>query len=61
VQQGFSQLLTSVLTLVGVLGMMFWISPLLAAVSLVTIPLVVAVTLVIARRWHGYGTDGPVS
>jgi ABC-type multidrug transport system fused ATPase/permease subunit len=49
-QQGFSQLLTSVLTIFGVLGMMFWISPLLAAVSLVTIPLAVAVTFVIARR-----------
>ena len=49
-QQGFSQLLTSVLTIVGVPGMMFWISPLLAAVSLVTIPLAVAVTLVVARR-----------
>jgi len=49
-QQGFSQLLTSVLTIIGVLGMMFWISPLLAAVSLVIIPLAVGVTLVIARR-----------
>jgi ATP-binding cassette, subfamily B, multidrug efflux pump len=49
-QQGFSQLLTSVLTIFGVLGMMFWISPLLAAVSLVTIPLAVAITFVIARR-----------
>ena len=49
-QQGFSQLLTSVLTIFGVMGMMFWISPLLAAVSLVTIPLAVAVTFVIARR-----------
>ena len=49
-QQGFSQLLTSVLTIIGVLGMMFWISPLLAAVSLVTIPLAVAVTFAIARR-----------
>ena len=49
-QQGFSQLLTSVLTIIGVLGMMFWISPLLAAVSLVTIPLAVTVTFVIARR-----------
>jgi ATP-binding cassette subfamily B multidrug efflux pump len=49
-QQGFSQLLTSVLTIIGVLGMMFWISPLLAAISLVTIPLAVVVTLVIARR-----------
>jgi ATP-binding cassette subfamily B multidrug efflux pump len=50
VQQGLSQLLTSVLTIVGVLGMMFWISPLLAAVSAVTIPLAIAVTLLIARR-----------
>ncbi len=49
-QQGFSQLLTSVLTIFGVLGMMFWISPLLAAVSLITIPLAVAITFVIARR-----------
>src|SRR3984885_1685597 len=49
-QQGLSQLLTSVLTVTGVLGMMFWISPLLAAVSLVTIPLTIGVTLIIARR-----------
>ena len=49
-QQGLSQLLISVLTICGVLGMMFWISPLLAAVSLVTIPLAIVVTLVIARR-----------
>jgi ATP-binding cassette, subfamily B, multidrug efflux pump len=49
-QQGFSQLLTSVLTIFGVLGMMFWISPLLAAVSLVIIPMAVVITLVIARR-----------
>jgi ATP-binding cassette subfamily B protein len=50
IQQGLSQLLTSVLTIVGVLGMMFWISPLLAAVSAVTIPLAIAITFVIARR-----------
>jgi ATP-binding cassette, subfamily B, multidrug efflux pump len=49
-QQGFSQLMTSVLTIFGVLGMMFWISPLLAAVSLVIIPMAVVITLVIARR-----------
>jgi ABC-type multidrug transport system fused ATPase/permease subunit len=49
-QQGLSQLLTSVLTVIGVLAMMFWISPLLAAVSLVTIPLAVVVTFLIARR-----------
>jgi ATP-binding cassette, subfamily B, multidrug efflux pump len=49
-QQGLSQLLSSVLTIVGVLGMMFWISPLLAAVSMITVPLAIVITLVIARR-----------
>jgi ATP-binding cassette subfamily B multidrug efflux pump len=49
-QQGLSQLLTSVLTIVGVLGMMFWISPLLAAVSAVTIPLAIVITVLIAKR-----------
>ena len=49
-QQGMSQILTSVLTVVGVMGMMFWISPLLALISLVTVPLTVVVTLLVARR-----------
>jgi len=49
-QQGLSQLLTSVLTIIGVMGMMFWISPLLAAVSVITIPLALVVTFLIARR-----------
>jgi ATP-binding cassette subfamily B multidrug efflux pump len=49
-QQGLNQLLTSVLTIIGVMGMMFWISPLLAAVSVITIPLAVVVTFLIARR-----------
>jgi ATP-binding cassette subfamily B multidrug efflux pump len=50
IQQGLSQLLTSLLTIVGVMGMMFWISPLLAVVCAVTIPLALVVTLFIARR-----------
>jgi len=49
-QQGMSQILTSILTVVGVMGMMFWISPLLAVISLVTVPMTVVVTLLIARR-----------
>ena len=49
-QQGFNQLLTSVLTIIGVMGMMFWISPLLAAVSVITIPVAVVVTFLIARH-----------
>jgi ATP-binding cassette, subfamily B, multidrug efflux pump len=50
IQQGLSQLLTSVLTVAGVLGMMFWISPLLAAVSVLIVPLAIVVTTVIVRR-----------
>jgi ATP-binding cassette subfamily B protein len=43
-------LLTSVLTIVGVLGMMIWISPLLALVSVITIPAAMVVTFFIAKR-----------
>jgi len=39
-----------VLTVVGVLGMMFWISPLLAAVSAITIPLAIVTTFLVAKR-----------
>jgi ATP-binding cassette subfamily B protein len=50
IQQGLSQLLTSVLTIAGVLGLMFWISPLLAAVCVIVVPLALVITFVIARR-----------
>jgi len=49
-QEGLSPLVTSVLTVLGVLGLMFWISPLLAAVSLIVVPLAFVVTKMIARR-----------
>ena len=49
-QQGLSQLLTSILTIGGVLGIMFWISPLLAVVSAITIPLAIVVTFLVAKR-----------
>ena len=49
-QQGLSQILTSALTVIGVLAMMIWISPLLAAISLVIIPATAAVTIVIGKR-----------
>jgi ATP-binding cassette subfamily B protein len=49
-QQGLSQILTSTLTVIGVLAMMFWISPLLAVISLVIIPATVVVTIIIGRR-----------
>jgi ATP-binding cassette subfamily B protein len=49
-QQTMSQLLSSLLTLVGVLTMMLVISPVLALVALVSVPLSVLVTRLIARR-----------
>ncbi|HSK48279.1 MAG TPA: ABC transporter ATP-binding protein [Coriobacteriia bacterium] len=48
--QSLTQIITAVLTIIGVLAMMFWISPLLAAVSLLTLPLSVLVTMMIAKR-----------
>jgi ATP-binding cassette subfamily B multidrug efflux pump len=49
-QQTLSQTLTSLLTVVGVLTMMLIISPLLAIVALVAVPLSLVVTMVIAKR-----------
>ncbi|MHB1323012.1 MAG: ABC transporter ATP-binding protein [Coriobacteriia bacterium] len=49
-QQSATQIINSLLTIIGVLGMMFWISPLLAAISLLVIPASVVVTMFIARR-----------
>lgn len=49
-QQTLSQALTSLLTVIGVVTMMFILSPLLALVALVTIPLTLVVTAVIAKR-----------
>jgi ATP-binding cassette subfamily B multidrug efflux pump len=49
-QQTFSQLVTSLLTIVGVLGVMIWISPLLALIALITVPVSVWVTTRIGKR-----------
>lgn len=49
-QQSLSQIVTSVLTIIGVLTMMFLISPLLALVSLVTVPLSVFAAAAIGKR-----------
>ncbi|MET0316506.1 MAG: ABC transporter ATP-binding protein [Rhodococcus fascians] len=49
-QQTLSQLITGILTVVGILGMMIWISPLLALVALLTVPASFLVTAVIAKR-----------
>jgi ATP-binding cassette subfamily B multidrug efflux pump len=49
-QQSLSQMLMSVLTVVAVLAMMVSISPLLAVIALVSVPLSVALTRAIATR-----------
>ncbi|MEU0695472.1 ABC transporter ATP-binding protein [Streptomyces niveus] len=63
-QQTMGQLINSLLTIVGVLGMMLWISPLLALVALVTVPVSVLVATKVGKRsqphfvqqWKSTGT-----
>ena len=45
-----TQAITSVLTVVGVLLIMFTISPLLAVISLLVVPIAIVTTVLIARR-----------
>ncbi|GAA2287729.1 multidrug ABC transporter ATP-binding protein [Streptomyces ruber] len=49
-QQSLGQLVNSLLTIVGVLVMMFWVSPLLALVALVTVPLSLVVATRVGKR-----------
>jgi ATP-binding cassette subfamily B multidrug efflux pump len=49
-QQSISQAVTSLLTVVGVLVMMFLLSPVLALIALVTVPLTLVTTALIAKR-----------
>jgi ATP-binding cassette subfamily B protein len=49
-QQGLTQIITSVFTIIGILVMMLWISPLLALISFLVVPVSVVVTMLIARR-----------
>ena len=48
-----SQLLTSLMTVIAVLAMMFWISPLLALIALVSVPVSLLVTRAIMQRSQG--------
>ena len=49
-QQSLTQIITSFATIVGVLAMMFWISPMLAVISLLVLPTAAVLTMVIARQ-----------
>ena len=49
-QQVLTQIISSLLMLVGVLAMMFWISPLLAVISLVILPVSAVLAMIIAKQ-----------
>ena len=49
-QQTLSQMITSILMVIGTLAMMFWISPLLTIIALVTIPVAIAITGAVMKR-----------
>ncbi|BDZ60294.1 fatty acid ABC transporter ATP-binding/permease protein [Demequina sediminis] len=49
-QQTLSQLFTSVLTVIGIVGMMLWISPLLAGIAILSIPLTLVIVAQVAKR-----------
>ncbi|MEV2225164.1 ABC transporter ATP-binding protein [Nocardia vinacea] len=49
-QQTMSQLILSLFSVVGILVMMLWISPLLALIALLTVPAAIVVTTQIAKR-----------
>ena len=51
---GFGQLLTGVLTILGTLGFLFWLSPILALIVLLVTPLSLFGARFIAKRSHGY-------
>jgi ATP-binding cassette subfamily B protein len=52
-QQSLTQLITSLLTVIGVLVLMLTISPILAVVSLLAVPVSIFVTVLIAGRSQG--------
>jgi ATP-binding cassette subfamily B protein len=49
-QQSLTQLITSVLTIIGVLILMLTISPILAVISILSVPVSIFITVLIARR-----------
>jgi ATP-binding cassette subfamily B multidrug efflux pump len=56
-QQSLGQIITSAVTILGVIVMMFTISPLLSAITLVVLPLSFAMTRIIAPRSQKYFGD----
>lgn len=55
--QLLNQLIMSVLMLSGALAMMLWISPLLALIALVSVPVSALITVLVARRSQAHFTE----
>ena len=53
-QQSMTQLITSVVTIVGILIMMLTISPIMTLIALVTLPVCVVLTIIIAKKSQKY-------
>jgi ATP-binding cassette subfamily B protein len=53
-QQSISQLITAIVTLIGIVVMMLTISPMLTLIAFVTLPLSFLVTKVIAKQSQKY-------
>lgn len=56
-QQSITQFITSMITVIGILFMMFWISPLLAIISLISLPLSLFVIRPFLSRSQKYFAD----
>ena len=52
-QQTLQQVLNALLTIIGVLGMMVWVSPILAIISLLIVPVSAVVAMQIGKRSQG--------
>ena len=55
--ENLTRLVSSVTTIIGVIGMMFWISPLMAISSLVLVPLALSIMGIVIQKSHAYFTE----
>lgn len=55
--QLLNQLIMSLLMLTGALAMMLWLSPVLAVIALVSVPVSTLITVPVARRSHAHFTE----
>lgn len=56
-QQSMTQFITSIVTIVGIIIMMLWISPLLTVIAVISIPLSIFVIMPLLKRSQKYFSD----